>query len=195
MKNRFKILSQREKKKKIEIGQETSYYSALINGWINTRIESDKSILTLSVSAIGLLFTLLMTIKITDVFIQILFLLAILSFLFCTIITIKVFDKNADLLQSIANNTNISENDKKLKRMDSLKNILFFSGLGIALLLSAILVIKKTSEEEMAKKQTPTQIIKTTKVPAKKSLQGFQNMKPSGSSTQSGGGSKKTGKK
>src|SRR5690606_22453277 len=117
MKNRFKILSQLEKKKQIEIGQETSYYSALINGWINTRIESDKSILTLSVSAIGLLFTLLMTIHISDVYTQILFLLAILCFLFCAIITIKVFDKNADLLQSIANNTNISENDKKLKRM------------------------------------------------------------------------------
>jgi hypothetical protein len=108
-----KIISAKEKIRQLEIGKENAYYSALYSGWINTRIESDKSLLTLSVSAIGLLFTILVTINITDYFILILFILSISSFLSSAIIIIKVLDKNADLLQAIANNNDVDKEDKK----------------------------------------------------------------------------------
>lgn len=195
MKNRFKILSQHEEKKQVEVGEKVQYYSALINGWINTRMEADKSILTFSLSAVGLLFTILAAIKIEGTLIYLLFLFAIFCFLLCAVTTIKVFDKNSDLLQSIANDTDVEKNDKVLKKLDLLKNILFFVGLGLTFLLSIILVIQKTSEVEMAKKGSSNTVKKTVNITNKKSLQGFQNMKPSGSPKDSSeNNNKKSGK-
>lgn len=188
----IKILSQLEKKKQIEIGKKISYYSALIGGWINTRMEADKSILTLSVSAMGLLFTVLTTSAVKGTIVYGLFLLAILCFLFCAVITIKVFDKNADFLKSIAKNVDVSKDVRVLKKLDLFKSISFFIGLGITFLLSIILVIHKTNEDEMAKKGFSKVVTKTVIVTSKKSLQGFQDLKPSSGSTDS---SKRTSEK
>lgn len=39
--------------------KEKAFYSAMLNGWLTTKLEKDRQILTLSAAAIGLLVTLL----------------------------------------------------------------------------------------------------------------------------------------
>jgi hypothetical protein len=44
--------------------KEVEYFAAIANAWVNTRVEHDKSLLTLSAGGIGLLITLLSTVGI-----------------------------------------------------------------------------------------------------------------------------------
>lgn len=190
-------ISSREKKKQIEIGKTTSYYSAVFNGWITTRIEGDKSILVLSVSAIGLLFTILAAIRIEGYFILTLFAIALSSFLASAIVTIIVFNKNSDLLEAIALDKDVKSEDRSLKILDKIKSSFFFLGLLITLMLGILLALQKIEGVNMPKQHSnKTTNVNKTKKPVRKSLQGFQNMKPSSGSNQSSSNSgNSTGKK
>lgn len=197
MKTKSGKISSREKAKQIQIGKTTSYYSAVFNGWITTRIESDKSILILSVSAIGLLFTILAAIQIASYLILALFILALISFLISASITIIVFVKNSNLLEAIALDRDVSSENRSLVILDRIKSTFFFIGLLITLTLGVLLSIQKIEGDSMSKEHSnKTTNVNKNKKPVRKSLQGFQNMKPSGNSNQSSSNSgKSTGKK
>jgi nucleoid-associated protein YejK len=46
--------------------KQKAFYSAMIAAWLNTRLERDKQLLGLSVTAIGLLVTLLRTVGVSS---------------------------------------------------------------------------------------------------------------------------------
>ena len=50
----------------INNAKEVAYYTALVDAWINTKMERDKSLLSLATAGIGLLVTLLTTVGITS---------------------------------------------------------------------------------------------------------------------------------
>lgn len=55
-------------------GKNIAYYSVLVNAWIQTRMERDKTLVTLSAAAVGLLVTLLTTVGINKEWIILLYL-------------------------------------------------------------------------------------------------------------------------
>ena len=133
----------RQRNKDINTGKMIAYYSSIYNAWLNTRMEGDKSILTLSVSALRLLITLFATIsKITKIEF-ILFLIAILFFLCTAILIIIIYNKNSDFLESIAKEDEIHKHEKTLKRLDIFSRIFFFLGLIISLINGILFAIKK----------------------------------------------------
>ena len=88
------------KKDSLQEGKEISYYSNLVQAWISTKMEKDKSLLALSAGGIGLLVTLLTTSSLKENWIIFLYISAIVSFIIVLISTIIIFDKNAELLKN-----------------------------------------------------------------------------------------------
>ena len=89
-----------ENKDEIEIHKlkEIEYYSNSVNAWFNTRLERDKSILTISAGGLGLLITILTAFGVNNKVELIIFFLAILCFLTAIILIVIVFTRNASYL-------------------------------------------------------------------------------------------------
>ena len=94
------------------------YYSAIINGWINTKFERDRSLLTLSTGGIGLLITLLTTVGVVSLYQKILYSVSLILFLVCVICVITIYGRNAKYLARVVKGDDTQ--DEILKCLDKL---------------------------------------------------------------------------
>lgn len=112
---------------KIEEGKKIGYYNALVNAWIMTRMEHDKTLLVLSTGAIGVLLTLLNNNKHIDCPEITLFILALISFIVAIAILLFIFKRNSNhIVKLITKNTST---DKILDMFDILVYIFFILGI------------------------------------------------------------------
>lgn len=81
--------------------KDKAFYSAMISAWLNTRLERDKQLLGLSVTAIGLLVTLLRTIGVSNLSQVILYDLALFAFLITVISVIYILGENSTHIEKI----------------------------------------------------------------------------------------------
>ena len=81
--------------------KDKAFYSAMLSAWLNTKLERDKQLLGLSVTAIGLLVTLLRTVGASSFSQVILFGLALFAFLITVISAIHILDKNATHIEEM----------------------------------------------------------------------------------------------
>lgn len=117
--------------------KEVQFYSSAVSAWFETRLEHDKSLLTLSAGGIGLLVTLLSAVGGHQVWVIILYVLALLSFLICLGTVLWIFKANATYLEKILN-TNEKPRDDCLGMLDIVAIVSFAIG---AVLSSVIGVI------------------------------------------------------
>lgn len=178
-------------KREVDNGKMISYYSSIYNGWLTTRLEHDKSILTLATSAIGLLITLLITKTSVAIFELILFLTALIAFSISALIALHIFEKNSDLLEAIANDKSYKRDDKALKIFDAIKKYCFYIGIIITFIIGLNFGLTKMNEVDMAKENAP--LNKVIKTDLKRSFQGVQNLKPNSGSKPSGSSSSSSG--
>lgn len=158
--------------------KEIAYYSALVTGWLTTRLEHDKSILALSAGGIGLLVSLLTAIGVTSVVLYILYIFAIFSFLLSIISIVVVLRRNSTHLEDVINNTQTS--DPILRFLDSTASYAFVIGILFTLAIGLSVganSLKKNEDTKMTSTENHTTMIDTTKT-QKKSYDGVSNMKP-----------------
>lgn len=105
----------------------------LIQSWISTRMERDKSILTLAAAGIGLIVSLV-SLSSTNDLQQVLFALGILSFLVCIGIALAILDRNATYVAALLKGFN-APTDPHLERLDKMLVLSF--GLGILFTVAA----------------------------------------------------------
>jgi len=75
----------------------------MISAWLNTKLERDKQLLSLSTSAIGLLVTLLRTVGVSNFSQVLIFSAALIAFLFTVISVIWILGKNANHIEEMLN--------------------------------------------------------------------------------------------
>ena len=80
--------------------EQKEFRGQLRNAWIQTSLERDKSILTLSFGAIGLLFVIVDQLPIDSKTTLLIFLLAILAFVVSVVSIVWIFQENRSLLES-----------------------------------------------------------------------------------------------
>lgn len=78
-----------------------AYYTSTLNTWYTIRLEKDKQLLTLSITALGFLITLLRTVGITSSFDVFCFSIAIFFFFVTIILILFSFEKNSIYLKEI----------------------------------------------------------------------------------------------
>ncbi|MCK5601196.1 hypothetical protein KAR91_04985 [Candidatus Pacearchaeota archaeon] len=105
----------------IEQNKNIALYSAKCNAWVNTRMERDKSLLTLSTAGIGFLITLFVNFDITECGQNILCLLAGISFFVTIISCLLIFNRNAKHIEESVQSG--KDEDSVLKVLD---NIVFW---------------------------------------------------------------------
>ena len=114
----------------IEQQKEVSYYEAMVNSFLENRMEIDKQILNLSCLAIGFLSA---TIKeVNSLFCMWLF--TNIFFLLSIILVLFVFHSNTKIVENIIQNKNFEESENN-NRILSVISYLFF---GIAMFLLII---------------------------------------------------------
>jgi hypothetical protein len=136
-----KELDENEKAEKREKG--VAYYSALVNAWLQTRAEKDRSLLTISTAAIGVLISLLAAKLIDKPPTLVLFILAIFSFLVCAVAVISIFDINASHIEKVINSG--EKRSGLLAALDITAYISFIIGLALTLTIGIIIGIQNLS--------------------------------------------------
>jgi len=124
----------------IQKGKEVAYYSAIVQAWINTRMECDKSLLTLSAAALGLIVTLITSVGINSILLAIFYTASVFFFLFALIVGIKIFRWNSEYLEKIAKDEQEEEEcwEKCLKKWDKRLFWSFIAGVSFMLIVGII---------------------------------------------------------
>lgn len=118
---------------KVTDDKEVIFYSALINAWINTRMERDKTLLILSSGGVGILITLFSTIGTINYITILIYFLAILSFIVSILSLVIIFQKNsAHIEESINGKRDVAP------ILDFLDKLSFFSFLIGAILATSV---------------------------------------------------------
>src|SRR5258708_3002963 len=81
--------------------KDVAFYSATVNAWIQTRMEKDKTLLTLSSAAIGLLATLASTVGPSTLWQFWIYVVAGGCFVVTAVTSIVVFDRNSTHLEAV----------------------------------------------------------------------------------------------
>lgn len=131
--------------------KEIEFYSNLCQAWISTRMEKDKSLLALSVGAIGLLTTLLTTSSDLTRFSFGAYLLAIVSFIICACSVLLIFHLNSECVENAIKQegANKKGDNSCLKIFDLVVVVSFVIGLVVSLVIGFSMGLDKL-EDHMA---------------------------------------------
>jgi hypothetical protein len=174
-----------EESEKINSEKEIQYYSALVNSWFSTKLEKDKTLITLSAGAIGLLVTLITAVGTSSLFVLFAFVSAILCFIISTISVIIVFDKNAKYLEKLKDNKDA--NDPLLNHLDRLAFFSFIVGIFLAFIIGLSAGIDQYSKLTGGQKMAEQRGNYSGNSLNQRSFNGAGNMSPSSTpSSQSG---------
>lgn len=165
MKKRILNTNRREK--------ENIFYSVCLNAWKETKMETDKSLLTLSTSAVGLLLTLLTAIGANNLLEIILFICAISLFIITIFITLFIFEKNAEYLKNVIKGESTST---ILKNFDRIKKITFLFGILLAFGIGISSIIHNNYKDK--KMETRNNTTKQQNDFGKRSLDGIDKLRP-----------------
>ena len=148
-----------------QVAYQVAYYAALVQGWIGTKMEKDKSLLTLSSFGIGLIGTILTTVGVNSLFEIIVYGLIILCFLVTIISSIIVFDKNANVLKEeidvLCKKSDKVTSTKLLKCLDKIMFWSFISGLIIFLCIGILSSYSKLNKGDRTNESKEQQRIPT----------------------------------
>jgi energy-converting hydrogenase Eha subunit E len=132
--------------------KELAFYTSMVEAWIQTRFEHDKSLLTLSAGAIGLLLTLISTVGVSSIENLILHVLALLSFIICLASLLAIFKRNAVHLENVVHNREAF--DPLLNILDKtaistfMAGVIFSSIIGISTAVTKYIEKEKTMSEK-----------------------------------------------
>lgn len=114
-----------------------AFYAAAVQAWLQTRMERDRLLLTLSAGGIGLLVTLLTTIGPASSARALLYGAALISFLVTVIVVLLVLRLNADLLEKVVKDKEGKQEASLLRTLDVVARTAFVIGILIALVIAA----------------------------------------------------------
>ena len=163
---------QEEKRKLSELeGKNIAHYSVLLSAWINAKMESDKSLMTLSSAGIGLLITILSTVGIKNHLDIYLFGGAFVGFLIAIFSLLKIYGLNSTYIEN--NIRGKSSDHLGLKQHDKITRWGFSVGFIFSILIgisSAVGSISQLEERKMAENNNTST--------SKKSLDGLSELAP-----------------
>lgn len=108
-----------------------AYYSAVVTGWINTKLERDKSLLTISSAGIAAVVALYASKGINSTVEAYLLVTSLISFIFAIVIIIRIFDRNGEIFKAAAH----GEKPVSLKKLDVAASSFFLIGIVTAILV------------------------------------------------------------
>lgn len=155
-------------------GKNVAFYSTLLSAWIQTKMERDKTLVTLSSAAIGLLVTILTTVGVNHHYILFIYIAAFIGFGICIGTSLKIYQLNSKHLENELGN---KSSEIKLEKYDKrsfnsfLCGVFFLCFIGIYSAYSS-LTITENSTMSNENKQLDTSEWE------KRSLDGISDLRP-----------------
>jgi len=166
-------------------GKNVAHYSVLLSAWIETKMERDKTLVTLSAAGIGLLVTILTTVGVNNVWVIPLFAISVVAFLVTIWSSLVIYQLNSQHLEDAISGS--SERDPRLEKYDKRSIRAFIIG-GISALLIGILsasIQLNLSEEKIMPKDNKTSQGSSQRVSIKESVNGVTGLNPATTSKKS----------
>ena len=148
-----------------------AWYAAGLDAWYATRLEHDKSLLTLSAGGIGLLITLESTVGIPSLTAMIFASLAVLAFIACLVAVLLIFKGNSDHLEEVVQAG--KGHSPRLAFLDRFAICAFLAGV----ILSCVVGFAGATRSIATKRFDMADVKKTTTYAAD-SVNGVHRMKP-----------------
>jgi len=153
-----------------------AFYSAMVQAWVDTRMELDRTIVTLSAGGVGLLATLLTTVGVTRSWHLWLYGTATLGFLSALVLALTIFQGNAALIEEAIG---IRKGRTVVRTMDRDLWLAFSVGTAGLLAIGTATAITRIGDEGMKKLAVGNpEETRPAPAPLKKSLDGVQNLAP-----------------
>ncbi len=121
--------------------KESETHGAFVGGWLNTTLEKDKSILTLSAAGIGVLVTFSNSINTNDLVLFFNYIFALMFFVIAVITSIYIFGINAKYLMKVIH----KKPTKSIVCYDYLLSFSFIMGLLLTISLAFLLISENTN--------------------------------------------------
>lgn len=154
-------------------GKNIAHYSVLLGEWFQTKLEYDKTLLTLSSGGIGLLITILTTVGANNWCELAFFGAAFLCFGICIWSSLKIFKLNSQHIEREIKKKDSS--DLKLERYDNLSAITFLLGIFSFCLIGLSAAIEDFNSKEVIEMANG----KNTELPdLGKSYSGLSELRP-----------------
>lgn len=169
--------SEESKRREIE-GKNIAYYSVLLQAWIGTRMERDKTLVTLSAAGIGLLVTLLTAVGVKHSWELVLYAGAVLGFLVAIWSSLVIYQLNSQHIEQAIRGS--SERDPRLEKYDKTSLRAFIASATLTLgigLTSAVNHLLKEGNTTMANEKKG-QIQQPHTVPLRESVDGLGKLAP-----------------
>jgi hypothetical protein len=171
----METLSQDEYKDKDKI-----FYTSTLNTWYTIRLEKDKQLLTLSVTALGVLITLLRTVGITRNSQAIFFSMSGVCFCSTIILILCSLEKSSIYLKQLL--TNLPTNENTIIILDRFANTFFVFAMIAVLAIGADSMLndlhqEKNMSQEQQKSQVQKMIVDLGNL-QKDGMQGAASLKP-----------------
>ncbi len=137
--------------------QDLAHYTALVTAWFNTRLEHDKSLLTLSAAGIGLLISVATKVAIDSAVDLFLYIAALAVFVLCLVTILLIYRQNSKHLEDVIQRQ--TANDLFLSILDVtaiftfIAGIVFSSAFGIRIAIHSF-EIKETPVSAQSPKLT-----------------------------------------
>lgn len=169
---------EQEKRRLRELeGKNVAYYSILLSSWIQTKMELDKTLLTLASGGIAFLVTILTTVGAKTWWEVLLFIGAFLGFGICIWSSLIIYQRNSRLIE---HELNIEDScELKLKKYDKLSLWSFILGVIFLCLIGVVAAggkIISTEVSDMAEGKERKLLPKEETV--EKSLDGLPKLRP-----------------
>lgn len=129
--------------------KEVSFYNALVNTWIQTNMELDKTLITISAAGIGLLVTLLSTAGVSSYWHIAAYFVAFGLFITTILTCVKILRKNAKHIEQVLKGNDAE--DKSLKALDRIADFCFSLALVFLMTIGVISAIDKLSKQGVSK--------------------------------------------
>ncbi|MCK4752667.1 MAG: hypothetical protein KAS75_04410 [Planctomycetes bacterium] len=133
-----------EKKDSVEQQKKVEYYAALVNAWIQTKMDHDKVLITLSAGGIALLVSLLSTVGVKQYWELGLYILAALCFLVTIVACIFILERNSKHIENVL--AKKATEDYLLSRLDGVSRLFFIHGMIFSLLIGVVTAVKQLNE-------------------------------------------------
>jgi hypothetical protein len=151
------------------------FYTSTLNTWYTIRLERDKQLLTLSVTALGVLITLLRTVGVSRSNQAIFFAIAGFCFCFTIIFILFSLDQSSTYLKKIL--TNSPADEKMLIILDRLSNTCFVFAMLAVLAIGADSILSDLHKEKsMSQEPEKPQIQKM--IVCQDGMQGAASLRP-----------------
>lgn len=158
------------------IQKRVAFYTSLVNAWIQTRMEVDKTLIVISSAGIGFLITLLNNKGVACATGFVVYLAAFLSFFVVIVLCIVILQRNSSYIKTLLNNPDAK--DSYLDTIDIVAKVFFALALIFTLIIGISTGFDPLHKNSKGDKEMTESKAKEILKKVNESLQGLDKLNP-----------------